>query len=511
MTPTSRSIRRWTTSPSGCGGTSAGSAIIVPIVYISQDGGKPSGITTYGCQVLDACPDAVMVLLNADQLPPTVWPEVAARVFCIAENESHEVAVVARRLAEVVARMTGNVTLLPNTGDTSWSATVEYLRSLAPADREHLRVLGIVHSDAEAQYAGAVTHAILAAAWIGVSRRCAEELRRRLAGGTRPVYELLCPMPLPPRSAVENRSGPLRLVYAGRLEEPQKRVSRLAGVIARLTSRGIDFTAAIVGDGPARAALRECLAGAAGERVTWHGTVGRDALADILSRSDVFMLTSAYEGLPLALLEAMAAGLCPVVMQTESGLDDVIATGRDGIVVAQGDVDAMADAIVRLSEDREELERLKRSARDRVRRAFSPERYRAQLSAILATCRASPAPDPGVVANDQTAAAVRELVTRTRATARPAVVYGMGMFGRKVIDACLDGGVPIVGAVDSDPGRVGQVYRGLSCRTPSDLTGWKDAAVVIGSLAFAEEMAERVVQVFTERALAPPPVIKHPA
>jgi glycosyltransferase involved in cell wall biosynthesis len=480
------------------------------ILYISQDGAKPSGITTYGCHTLVARAGAEMLLLNADRPPPAAPPEIHARIHCVPESESHDVQAVARHLGVLAAAMPGGVAILPNTGDTPWNATVEWLRGLPAVERARFRVLGIVHSDVETQYAGAVRHATFAAAWVGVSRRCAAELQKRLVRRVpaAAIHELPYPMPVPSRAAASNTADPLRLVYAGRLEEPQKRISRLAAVLNTLAGREVEFSATIVGDGPARAeftAAIEC--GPAATRVRLTGALDHAALAAVLETSDVFLLTSAYEGLPLALLEAMAAGVYPIVMQIESGLEDVVTTGGNAIVVPQGDTAAMAEAVAQLSRDRAQLERLKRAARETIRARFSPERHFARLDEILASSRAAPPPDPATVAPDPTAAAVQRLVERARATARPVVIYGAGMFGRKVVDACEAAGVTVAGLIDSDPSRWGQSYCGLVCAAPDALTRWSDAVFLAGSMEFADEIAQRIASAFSQRGLPAPIVI----
>jgi glycosyltransferase involved in cell wall biosynthesis len=73
---------------------------------------------------------------------------------------------------------------------------------------------------------------------------------------------------------------------------------------------------------------------------------------DYLRAADLFILPSHFEGMPNALLEAMACGL-PVVATSVSGVMDLIKHGQNGLLVEPGRADRLADAIVRLLEDRE--------------------------------------------------------------------------------------------------------------------------------------------------------------
>jgi len=91
----------------------------------------------------------------------------------------------------------------------------------------------------------------------------------------------------------------------------------------------------------------------------------------LLSGLDVFVLPSIWEGLPIALLEAMAAGL-PAVGTAVSGIEDVIEHNRSGLLVPPADAGALADAILRVASDRALRCRLAEGAIARVAR-FSPD------------------------------------------------------------------------------------------------------------------------------------------
>jgi len=463
------------------------------VIYISQDGRAPSGITTYGHHLLEAWPEARLLLLNANEPAPSCPESIRARVVCVPEAESHDAGAVARWLGRVASEMGGTVTVLPNTGDTPWSATVEWVRSMAASERGRVRVLGIVHSDIETQYSCAARHALFAASWIGVSRRCVAVLRERVGAMCPRIHEMPYPVVVPGSATAIAREGPLRLAYIGRLEEPQKRVSRLVALFDALTARGVPFTARIAGDGPARDDLVRALQGSVAHRsIEILGALDRHRLDAVLAQSDVFVLTSAYEGLPLALLEAMAAGVCPVVMDIASGIGDVIEHGTSGFIVPQGDVDAMAEEIARLGACRDELARAGQAARTRVSGRFARDAHVARLGAIVAECRTVAAPDPTSVRSDPTATIVASLCQRARELNQPTVVFGAGMFGRKLLDACLAAGVRVIGLLDSDPARRDFVYRGLKCEGPEAVAAFAPALFLVGSIEFAAEIEQRI-------------------
>lgn len=465
------------------------------LLYICQDGERASGVATYGYELLRRT-DARMLLLNAARPPRSAPPEVHDRITVVDEAASHDPARVAAVLQLLVSNAGDRVTILPNTGDTPWSATATLLSGLGRP--ESVRVLGIVHSDTTTQYSLARQYASIAPVWIGVSRQCARTLEATLAGTPASVHELPYPIvPCPPGARPVD--GPVRLAYVGRLEESQKRVSRLPAVLRALERRALDFRATIVGDGPAAADLERTLDGlgpAMRSRVTLRRSATRTDIDGVWRDHHIALLVSAYEGLPLALLEAMAAGVCPVVMAIDSGLDELVDDGRSGVIVPQGDVDEMARAIEQLAERRVELERFGAAARARVTEQFSPAVHFPRLRAIVDELWQTPAPDASRLPADETSAALAATVERLRTVDRPVAIFGAGMFGRKLVDRCAEAGIEVAALFDSDRGREHSVYRGLECRAPEEVTGWPEVQFVAGSLEYGDDISQRIADEF---------------
>ncbi|HEX6424587.1 MAG TPA: glycosyltransferase [Acidimicrobiales bacterium] len=105
----------------------------------------------------------------------------------------------------------------------------------------------------------------------------------------------------------------------------------------------------LVGSGPLESDLR-ALASRLGiaDRVVFAGS--RDDVFDLLPAFDVFALSSEFEGLPIALLEAMASGISPVATSV-GGIPEVISDGEDGLLVPAGSPDALAAALTKLLDD----------------------------------------------------------------------------------------------------------------------------------------------------------------
>ena len=109
----------------------------------------------------------------------------------------------------------------------------------------------------------------------------------------------------------------------------------------------------------------------------------------VVEAADLFVLPSLWEGLPMALLEAMAAGL-PVVATAVSGTRDVVVDGVTGILVPPGEESPLADAIQRMVTDRQAAEAMGLAGRQRIADEFSGSRLAERHAAMYAAALAGP-------------------------------------------------------------------------------------------------------------------------
>src|SRR5439155_13240184 len=167
-----------------------------------------------------------------------------------------------------------------------------------------------------------------------------------------------------PRAALDG--DPPVVVSVGRLKAP-KTFLTLVRVLAQVDST--TFRAQIVGDGADRPVIEAELRGPV-ELLGERGDV-----PELLAAADVFVLSSASEGLPMSVLEAMAAGL-PVVASAVGGVPELV--GDAGILVPPHDERALADALARVLGNAELRRRLGAAARARVAREFSLDATRAK-------------------------------------------------------------------------------------------------------------------------------------
>ncbi|MBI1892853.1 MAG: glycosyltransferase family 4 protein [Candidatus Rokubacteria bacterium] len=151
-----------------------------------------------------------------------------------------------------------------------------------------------------------------------------------------------------------------------------------AAALVRPRSPGCHFL--IVGDGE-RGAELEKLARREGLADCLHFLGWRRDLDRIYADLDVVALTSANEGSPVSLIEAMAAG-CPVVATRVGGVPDLVEEGVNGLLVRPGDPAALADALVDLLEDPERRRRFGANGRKRVYPAYGAERLVADVDRL---------------------------------------------------------------------------------------------------------------------------------
>jgi glycosyltransferase involved in cell wall biosynthesis len=151
---------------------------------------------------------------------------------------------------------------------------------------------------------------------------------------------------------------------AGRLV-PEKNYPLLLAAAAPLVANG-SARLAIAGDGPEGPALR-----ASAPEVSWLGI--RHDIPALLSAFDIFALSSATEGLPIAVIEAMAAGL-PILCTAVGGLPKVVRHGETGLLAPAGDREAYSRLLGELVGDAARRSALGDAARADVARRFSLDR-----------------------------------------------------------------------------------------------------------------------------------------
>jgi glycosyltransferase involved in cell wall biosynthesis len=175
-------------------------------------------------------------------------------------------------------------------------------------------------------------------------------------------------------------AGPVEIISVGRLAEP-KDFSTLIAAIARLDPGTARLR--VFGDGPLRRSLETQIAElGVGGSVELAGEV--PDVRPYLAESDIFVLSSLSEGMPLSVLEAMAAEL-PVVASAVGGLNEVVVDGDTGLLTEAGNADSLAAALARLVGDPGLRERLGTLGRQRAEQEYARSRWRTAHLALYRT------------------------------------------------------------------------------------------------------------------------------
>lgn len=189
------------------------------------------------------------------------------------------------------------------------------------------------------------------------------------------------PQPMP--------GGPLRLVSIGRFSE-QKGQLVLVEAMARLRDVHPDVHLALVGDGEMRSALEAAIAAnGLGRHITLTGWLDEAGVRAELDASHALVMPSFAEGLPMVIMEAMAAGR-PVVATYVAGIPELVLPGHTGWLVPAGDVQALADAVIEMAATpASRLAEMGKTGRARVRAMHDADTEAAKLAEHFAAAIAT--------------------------------------------------------------------------------------------------------------------------
>lgn len=209
-------------------------------------------------------------------------------------------------------------------------------------------------------------------ALVSISKFNVDFLRMKFPKVTSPKVAVIPmgipPAPCPPVTA--QTPGILRLLTVGRLSN-QKAQHILVDACALLEQRGILFSCRIVGEGPMRPLLES--------RITEHhlekkvqllGARFHDEVLALYGSTDLFVLCSIAEGMPIVLMEAMRAGV-PLVSTAIGAIPELVQDA--GILIPPNDSLALADAIEQFARSKQDIERMKTRATEIVAKEFDLE------------------------------------------------------------------------------------------------------------------------------------------
>ncbi len=198
---------------------------------------------------------------------------------------------------------------------------------------------------------------------------------------------LYCPLGIDPAefTPCANRKpqpSSIRLLSVGRLSE-EKGQAMLIESLGLLSRRGLNIRLHLVGDGPDRRWLEDYAERlGVSSQVAFEGWLNQTQLMELYSGTDIFVLSSLAEGIPMVLLEAMALEK-PCVAPCIAGIPELIEHGVNGLLFPVGDVDELSRRICTLAESPALREQIGKAARAALVRDYDMAQNTARFAAIL--------------------------------------------------------------------------------------------------------------------------------
>jgi glycosyltransferase involved in cell wall biosynthesis len=174
--------------------------------------------------------------------------------------------------------------------------------------------------------------------------------------------------------------GERTIIFLGRLHG-SKGLADIVEVSRTLAAQGFTFRFHCYGAGPDREGFVTEMTKILGERFVFGGVVGSEAKWEAFANADIFLLPSMYEGLPVAMLEAMAAGCVPVASD-RGGIGSVIKDGYNGFLIEPGNLTQICGKLKILLTGDPGWAALRANARQTIAERYAFETYMKKLEAV---------------------------------------------------------------------------------------------------------------------------------
>jgi len=200
-------------------------------------------------------------------------------------------------------------------------------------------VVFFLHGNYDYYYNLAKKHSNVIDNFICISKPIYHKLNNYLPGRKNAILQRYFPVPQIQSIAKENAT--LNIYYCVRnLEETGKRFLLLPQIDKLLQKAGITVSWTVIGRGGEELNIRQGLQSL--RNLTYHSNLKNEEVLSLLAKQDVFVLPSQNEGLPVALVEAMKAGLVPLVSNWEGATEELIIEGESGFYIDWNDAEKYA-------------------------------------------------------------------------------------------------------------------------------------------------------------------------
>lgn len=232
-----------------------------------------------------------------------------------------------------------------------------FASAICPALSNNVSILGVLHSDDYEHYEHAYRLGLFWNQMVSVSKVIEKKMldyNPRFKDMSSVIYYGI---DAPLKRNIPVKRDTFSIVYTGRIVKVQKRILDFIEIVEKLEKTGIDYIFTFIGDGPDYWEFKIGMEEMAKKREIKEDKIrilGRQPIEKVyeeLSKAHVFALCSDFEGLPLALLEALSYYCVPVVTEIESGITEVLEHNKSGLISPIGDADGFVENLVKLSKD----------------------------------------------------------------------------------------------------------------------------------------------------------------
>jgi glycosyltransferase involved in cell wall biosynthesis len=257
-----------------------------------------------------------------------------------------------------------------------------------------IRVIGVGHGHNEQYQSILRYYEPLIHVFLAKNSTMAEELKSKLPHRAADIYmhPYVVDVPASLNRSYAQPNEPLRLAYAGRITDHEKRVSNFVPLMKELGALGVNFSLRIIGEGGYKNWLKKELSDLPADlrrRVRLEDMMLPEQLEAVWRETDVCLLVSNTESGGISMLEAMAQGCVPVSTRTP-GPSEIVKHGENGFLTPIDDMKEMAQCILRLDGDRTFLQTVGQKALCTVRDSFSYDGYMPWFMNLVEEARKRP-------------------------------------------------------------------------------------------------------------------------
>ena len=254
-----------------------------------------------------------------------------------------------------------------------------------------IRIIAFAHSDQDHYYELLSYYETIIGKFVGVSETICQRLRYLFPSRLNDICRLLSPVAVRTESRRRDHEKPLTITYGGRVQQRHKRILDLIALADLLALKKANYHFKIAGDGQQLTQLTEYFQKKQYSNISieFLGLVAYERMTEVWANSDISVLFSEFEGMSISMLESMGQGCVPIVTDV-SGSKEKITHGKNGFIVAVGDVASMAQIVADLDENRTRVDQISDACISSLRDHNGFDAYDQEFIKIMGECMSVP-------------------------------------------------------------------------------------------------------------------------